>query len=151
MNNFDNKMYNKFVVFLVLIVMIAFSGCSLPSSSSGIGPSKTPEVDTSGKGLEVRFSVDDQWISTKRVDYTITLKNSGLNEIILKDENIKLSTMQSTTELTSVFTDESITDFENSILMDGGQLALYHDESREDIRGSLFIKDNFYSDMTYEN
>ena len=153
MNNFDKKKYKKFIVILVLILMVAFSGCSgkfsFPSSSSS-NLGKTPDVDTSGKGLEVKFNVDDQWISTKRVDYTITLKNSGLNEVVLGDENVKLTTMQSTNELTSVFTDESIFEFENSILMDNGQLELNHDESREDIRGSLFIKDDFFADLTYE-
>ncbi len=141
----------RFFGILFVLILIFFSGCALkfPGSGSGAGTGGNKNVDTSGKGLEVNFKLDDEWISTKRLDYTITLKNTGLNPVEIGRENVKLSTIEQD-NLESVFTSESLDAFYNSIVTDNGKLILHHDEKREDIRGSLYIKDSVFEDLTKE-
>ena len=127
---------------IFLVLMLIFSGCTGNTSgktngflgSFGFGGSSssgtTPEVDNTGNGLEVSFTVDTQNVKTGRLIYNFKIKNTGVEPITLTKENFVFKTIQSFKDK-SILTDESIQTFYSKILGSSGSLTLYQNMEYE--------------------
>jgi hypothetical protein len=126
-------MRKLFVGFLLIFVVV------LSSCSSLGGGSKTdyPDEVKSGKGLSVDFNTDDRLIKSGKLQYEISLENSGKEEITLSRQNFVLSV--DTTQ--SVFTSASVEEFYTSIL-ENGDLILYPNQEVQ-AGGVLEFEPNF--------
>ncbi len=129
----------KVLIILFILLGLIFSSCS---GGLNFGGSKTdyPDEVKSGNGLKINFNIDDRWIKAGKLQYEITLKNEGTDEIKLSKDNFVLSV--DTTQ--SVFVPSSLEEFYNSIL-EGGDLVLYPSQERSS-GGALEFEPNFLED-----
>lgn len=139
----------KINVIVLLFLLLILGGCS-NFSLGGSSNTDYPSEDNTGVGLEIDFSLDDEWISQKRLDYTLIIKNSGKENIILNKENFKFRTIDKINGK-YVLTEESINEFYNSIFQSEGNLNLYQNQEFGPIRGSFFIDEVYYSELTHES
>jgi len=136
----------KLTLVFFLIFILVFSGCATFSG----GKSKTPEVDRTGEGLKVTFEVDEKWISVRQLEYKLTLKNSGVEPVVLKKENFLLKTDVKMQDGSSVIEQASLDNFYKTLFKDSDTLTIYHDQKISDVTGSLYIKDEFFKKRTQE-
>lgn len=132
-------------LFLFILLTLVLSSCATLSGTSN----KPSDEDRTGKGLEVTLSFDTSWLNVKRLDYTLTLKNSGSEPVVLRRDNFMLTTVQSNLESESVFTEESLENFYSKIL-ESGEFTLYQNQEKI-IKGSLYISDWYFKDLNKEN
>lgn len=148
------KRYKKILCLLFVTLLLLFSGCSSSSNNGGWFSSfktdKTPEVDKTGKGLEIDFKIEEDWTYKGQVRYSLSLKNTGLNPVELTKDNIHLTTIIKNKDSTSVFTGKSLEDF-YSDLFATGPIMLQHDQSSGTFQGSLYVGDTFYNESTNED
>lgn len=140
-----NKKKISFIILLILLVTL-FSACNL--KFSGNSYTDTPKTDQTGQGLEVTFKIYDKnnMLKTKKqLLYELNLKNSGIESITLKPENIKLKTNEIISSISKeypdIFTDETLNLFYEKIFSNT-DLILYHDQEKK-ISGILALEPNF--------
>lgn len=152
------------VLFFGLILLFLLSSCSNSGGGdtklggffggSGSG-GKELEEDNSGDGLKINFKVDSKWISIRRVDYELTLENTGKESIELSRNNFRLTTLQKNVQEgsddveLSVFDSKTIDAFYNKIFQDGS-LTLFQNQEVS-VKGSLLIDQDFFEDLNMES
>jgi len=130
-------LYFIFILFFLFI----FSSCSIIGNSS---KQKIEDVDISGKGLEFTLNLNDDWINNKLISYSLDLENTGLKNIVLSPENIKLFTSE------KMKGDDVLNGLDNfkSNLFKNGDLILYHDLSIDSIiDGNFEVKEDYFKDL----
>lgn len=140
-----NICMKKIWVGLFLIFILVFSGCA---SLGGLtGKSKTPTVDRTGDGLKVTFVVKEDKISVRELRYELTMKNTGIEPVILKKENFKLVTNQDGVVLDQA----SVDNFYTSVFRGSDTLTIYHDQEITGFTGPIFIDKDFFEKKTRES
>lgn len=138
---FQTTYFNLCLLFLLLFL---FSSCSSFLSKS----TKVDSVDRTGSGLKIVLTVDTTMLqSMRKINYVLTLSNSGVDKIKLTKDNFKLLTDQTTIDGSSVLTKESVDAFYSEIFKDWDGI-LYHDDKRKGIKGSFFVDPTFFKDRT---
>lgn len=122
---------------IFLAFLLIFTGCS------GISNTKSGPVEKliSGKGLEVDFDIDDEYISSGKLRYEITLENSGELPVVLKRENFILSYSPDD----EIITSDSIESFYNKVFDGNSKIEIYSGQEFS-TAGVLNIKNNFLTD-----
>jgi len=137
----------KIVAFLLLIlVILVFSGCAGGSSvKTGSG-----QEDKTGYGLKATLKFDTRWISSGKVNYELTLVNSGVNTVtITQGDNFKLTTKMKL-EGANLFTDDSINNFYSRVFQNGNDITLGHDQTIT-VAGVLQIRDDVLASKTIDS
>lgn len=136
----------KYLFMLFLSLTILLSGCSGLNLGGG-SSDNVPEEDITGSGLKINLELKDDWISQKRVDYYLTIENSGSDEIVLSRENFRLYTLQVDDDgVTDAFTDESVEEFYSN-LFQNGDLILPQNAEITGISGQLMVENWLFSDL----
>jgi len=139
----------RYLLILFLVVGLLFSGCSSTNFFGG-NSNKAPQEDVTGSGLDVKLDIDDDWIGEAKVDYFLTIGNTGADEIKLTADNFKLYTLQvHSSGVGGVFTDVSIQNFYSNIFQ-AGDLILPQNAELTGISGQLNVADWFFSDPNIE-
>jgi len=151
LKNLNKYYFRKFVFLFVLFLLLVFSGCSnnqyLPFLSNS-NEVRGPNVDNSGSGLGVSLDLNTRWISDKIVSYDLSLKNTGVEPIILNRNNFRLSTKQVLDGSQVLFGFDKFYDD----LFKNGDLKLYHDQDVPSIiKGQFEIIKPYFNDVNNNN
>lgn len=130
----------KYLLVLLLFSMLILAGCSGGGLSLG-GSGPDTDEPIRGNGLEIRFTVDDDWVTLKQFSYRLRMENSGKEPVIINEEDLVFNTVQRNPDGTSVLSSASINEFYNTIFEEG-PLTLYNGE--EVIFEGMFEIDNSY-------
>ncbi|MFW5705241.1 MAG: hypothetical protein ACOCXG_05360 [Nanoarchaeota archaeon] len=138
-------MKNILAAVFVLILLI-FAGCSMGSNK--VGPDKK---DISGDGLRINFDLGNEKISLGRVDYEISLENTGAQPIEISQNEFILNTVETTSDdFSSVYTRESLDAFQRQIFPEG-DFQIFQNQKIGPLRGSLFLEENFKENTAFED
>lgn len=141
-------MKRSFFVFLFL-VMLVFSGCSGDGGFFSSSGSKVPEVDNTGEGLKIDFSIDTQNLNTGKLIYKLKVKNTGIEPITISRENFVIKTKQNFLGK-PILTDESINSFYEKILGGSDSITLYQNLEYES-SGVLNVEPTFLDSKVNPN
>lgn len=140
----------KFTVF-VLIILIFFSSCSTSNLTSFFGSNqknkKDIDIDKSGRGLEIDFKIDDEYVGQRKLIYSLTLKNSGLKTIKLEKDDIKFSSFQ-TIEGKSVITKKTIDNFYEKLFALDSLILIPN--NKISFEGVFTIDEDFFDNLLNE-
>lgn len=139
-------MKKNWIIIFMIIFMLLFSSCSKLTGGNAPTSSGVEEIDTTGNGLEVKFDITSKWISNRRIDYELTLKNSGVEPIKLSRENFFLKTDKRLNNGDQIpFTQESQDSFYEQIFKNG-EIILSHDQEISGIRGFFEVDETFFKE-----
>lgn len=149
--------FKELLILLVLLLLLSSCSSSTGGSlnsifgggSSSSSSSVTQKEDLTGKGLEFTFNLDDKWIDIRRVDYELTLENTGKKNVNLQRSRVKLITEDRLTDANSyVFTSDSLNTFYTNLFTNGNDIVLVQNQKlSKPITGSLFIEPDFFLNL----
>ncbi len=132
-------------IFLLIILLLIFSGCETVSISNIFKSSSTE--DTTGCGLDVSLNFKTENVDIGRILYEINIKNTGFDKIILTRSNFRLYTLEKL-DGQDVITQESIEDFYKSMFEDNQVLELYQNDYYKK-SGLLRVKEEFLKNPNF--
>lgn len=142
---------NKFLVLFLIVGSLFFSGCGGLNFGGSSNPSNVPEVDITGKGLDVSFSIDTKHIINRRIDYEISFENSGLETVKIEKNNLLFLTSKQDKSGDFILDRETLDVFYNKLFENDNVLTLIHDQKIGPIKGYFLIDDNWFEDKTNQN
>ncbi|MCA9459220.1 MAG: hypothetical protein KC550_01585 [Nanoarchaeota archaeon] len=132
----------KFLI-LILFFGLFFSACS----NNPFIKNNDPKDIIAGSGLKVDLEVDDEWVP--EISYDLELVGDGKEIIVLKKENVILSTSSKKQDGSIVFTQESVDKFYSEFFEDG-DLELAYGQKKV-FKGILQIDDEFYQNLNADS
>lgn len=131
-------------LFIILTLLTLLSGCTSGSFSFfNSKPSNEKEKDITGTGLLIDLEIDKTFVD-KKLNYHLSIENSGSEPITLTQNNLKFYTTQKDTSgKINAFTTESIQNLKNKIFEDG-PIELPQNSKIAGIVGQLQVADWIY-------
>ncbi|MCA9496264.1 MAG: hypothetical protein KC589_04950, partial [Nanoarchaeota archaeon] len=133
----------KFLLILLIVFGLFFSACS----NNPFIKDDNPQDIIAGSGLKVNFDVDDEWVP--EISYELELVGDGKEIIVLKREEVILSTSSKKQDGSIVFTEDTVDKFYEE-LFEEGELELAYGQKKT-FKGVLEIDDEFYQNLNAES